>query len=102
MTKPDKPCSRGVDETDKTDRILLACCKSIDSIESTGAYKPQELLPEAIKIMLDKLDSVEHCMRVKFPGLVPASKEMQVDPEEAFANEGRVPKGRGAGRKARK
>jgi hypothetical protein len=52
--------------------------------------------------MLDKLDSVEHCMRVKFPGLVPASKEMQVDPEEAFANEGRVPKGRGAGRKARK
>ncbi|KAG7558306.1 hypothetical protein FFLO_02776 [Filobasidium floriforme] len=86
------------------DRVKLGRVRDhfIYSIESTGAYKPQELLPEAIKIMLDKLDSVEHCMRVKFPGLVPASKEMQVDPEEAFANEGRVPKGRGAGRKARK
>ena len=75
-----------------------------DSIESTGAYKPEELLPESIKIMLDKIASVEHCMRVKFPGLVPASKEMQIDPEEAFANEGRaVPtKSRSAGGKKSK
>jgi hypothetical protein len=102
MARSDKQDWEGVDETDSTTESSSCFCKPIDSIESTGAYKPQELLPEAIKIMLDKLDSVEHCMRVKFPGLVPASKEMQVDPEEAFANEGRVPKGRGAGRKARK
>ena len=54
--------------------------------------------------MLSKIASVEHCMRVKFPGLVPASKEMQIDPEEAFANEGRaVPtKSRSAGGKKSK
>lgn len=58
-----------------------------DSIESTGAYKPEELLPEAISIMLHKIGSVEACMRARFPGLVPPPTEAQYDAEEAAANE---------------
>jgi len=57
-----------------------------DSIESTGAYKPEELMPEAISIMLDKIGSVEACMRARFPGLVPPPTEAQYDAEEAAAN----------------
>jgi DNA-directed RNA polymerase I and III subunit RPAC1 len=77
-----------------------------DSIESTGAYNPEELFPESIGIMLNKIRSVESCMRARFPGLVPPIKgaPMEIDPEEAFANEGipaPVPKTRG-GRKAKK
>jgi DNA-directed RNA polymerase I and III subunit RPAC1 len=80
-----------------------------DSIESTGAYNPEELLPEAISIMLDKIGSVEACMRARFPSLVPAFKAPQFDAEEAAANAGDEfdggrappPKTRG-GRKAKK
>lgn len=61
----------------------------IYSVESTGAYAPQELFPEAIDIMLKKISNVEECMRARFPGLVPPGKgtQMEIDPEEAFANE---------------
>lgn len=63
----------------------------LDSIESTGAYKPEELLPEAIKIMLSKVSNIESCMRTRFPGLVPeytkAAGPMVIDAEEAAAND---------------
>lgn len=89
------PSGSGQNERTRTDPGV-----DTDSIESTGAYKPEELLPESIKIMLSKIASVEHCMRVKFPGLVPASKEMQMDPEEMAANEGRAV--RKAGKRSKK
>jgi hypothetical protein len=44
-----------------------------DSIESTGAYKPEELLPEAIKVMQDKINEVEACLKKAFPNHVPRS-----------------------------
>lgn len=46
---------------------------STDSIESTGAYKPEELLPEAIKVMQDKISEVENCLKKAFPNHVPRS-----------------------------
>jgi hypothetical protein len=30
-----------------------------DSVESAGQYRPQDLIPEAIAIMLDKISEVE-------------------------------------------
>lgn len=33
------------------------------SVESLGAYKPEELLPEAIQVLLGKIDSVEACLK---------------------------------------
>jgi DNA-directed RNA polymerase I and III subunit RPAC1 len=30
-----------------------------DSIESAGQYEPEDLIPEAIKLLLEKIDSVE-------------------------------------------
>ena len=44
-----------------------------DSIESTGAYKPEELFPEAIKVMQDKISAVESCLKKAFPNHVPRS-----------------------------
>lgn len=43
------------------------------SIESTGAYKPEELIPEAIDLMINKISSVEACMRARFGNLMPAA-----------------------------
>jgi DNA-directed RNA polymerase I and III subunit RPAC1 len=31
----------------------------IDNVESAGQYKPEELIPEAISILLDKITEVE-------------------------------------------
>ncbi|KAL7411707.1 DNA-directed RNA polymerase [Mrakia frigida] len=35
----------------------------IFSVESLGAYQPEELLPEAIKVLMEKIDSVESCLK---------------------------------------
>lgn len=32
-------------------------------METTGAYKPEEMLPEAIKVLLGKIDNVEGCLK---------------------------------------
>ncbi|KAJ9124135.1 hypothetical protein QFC22_000931 [Naganishia vaughanmartiniae] len=43
----------------------------IYSIESTGAYKPEELLPEAIKVMQTKISDVEESLKKAFPNHFP-------------------------------
>ncbi|KAI5455008.1 DNA-directed RNA polymerase core subunit rpc40 [Naganishia albida] len=57
------------------DRVRLSRIRDhfIYSIESTGAYKPEELLPEAIKVMQDKINEVENCLKKAFPNHVPRS-----------------------------
>jgi DNA-directed RNA polymerase I and III subunit RPAC1 len=41
-------------------RILTAVADSFpDNVESVGQYKPEELVPEAIKILLNKVKEVE-------------------------------------------
>lgn len=34
------------------------------SVESTGAYAPEELLPEAISVLLGKVDAVEGSLKM--------------------------------------
>jgi hypothetical protein len=46
-----------------------------DTIQSTGAYKPEELLPEAIGVMQNKISSVEACLRALYPSHAPGYKQ---------------------------
>ncbi|GHJ88372.1 hypothetical protein NliqN6_4774 [Naganishia liquefaciens] len=57
------------------DKVRLSRIRDhfIYSIESTGAYKPEELFPEAIKVMQDKISAVESCLKKAFPNHVPRS-----------------------------
>jgi len=47
----------------------------IYTIQSTGAYKPEELLPEAIGVMQNKISSVEACLRALYPSHAPGYKQ---------------------------
>lgn len=50
-------------------------------MESAGQYKPQDIVPEAIKIMLQKIEDIE--LGIDGPdGLFPPSKEDEEDDAE--------------------
>lgn len=49
------------------DGQVLIFCLTIDSVESTGQYRPEELVPEAIKILLSKIADVEAGLDKIFP-----------------------------------
>lgn len=42
-----------------------------DTVQSTGAYKPQELVPEAIKVIQGKIDAVEAGLTALYPSHAP-------------------------------
>jgi DNA-directed RNA polymerase I and III subunit RPAC1 len=46
----------------------------IDNIESTGMYQPEDLLPEAIEVLLGKIEAVEGCLKELEGGLVGAAQ----------------------------
>lgn len=46
--------------------------RAADNIESTGMYAPEDLLPEAIEVLLGKIDAVEGCLKELEGGLVGA------------------------------
>lgn len=66
--------------------VLL--CANVVSIESTGAYQPEELLPEAIDIMLHKIASVEASMRHNYSSLIPAKTEKRASTSTSTARAG--------------
>lgn len=49
----------------------------IYTIQSTGAYQPQELLPEAIGVMQGKISTVESCLRALYPSHAPGYKQTE-------------------------
>ena len=44
-------------------QIMTYRLTSSDQVESTGIYKPEELVPEAIDILLGKIDKVEAALK---------------------------------------